>query len=254
MKCVNCENDTLSVGQSKCKKCYDKERYLKIKNGNWEFNPTPPKILTDIQDKVLIGGLLGDFSLYQYKNQINSGIAISRAIKDIEYLKYQFDLFKEFCPAGIKIRNTFDKRTNKTYTGCSFRTQVAEVFTPYKQKWYPEGIKIVPRDLKLTPLICAIWFCDDGSVVYTGSNKLGRRISLYTDSFLKEEVEFLQCLLKDTINVSFMITRKNSMKDINRGFYLYLTKRDDVITYINYIKNDISYSMNRKSDRWKGWI
>lgn len=254
MKCINCDNETLSDGQSECKKCYDKERRLKIKNGDWKFNPIPPKILTNIQEQVLIGGLLGDTYLYQYKNQINSGIAIGRAIKDIEYLKYQFELFKDFCPAGIKIRNTFDKRTNKTYTGCSFRTQVAEVFAPYKQKWYPNDIKIVPRDLELTPLICAIWFCDDGSIVYSGPSLQSRRISLYTDSFSKKEVEFLQSLLKETIGVSFRITRKNSMKDINKGFYLHIDKKSEVLKFINYIEDVVPGSMNRKSDRWKDWI
>lgn len=254
MKCINCENETLGVGQNKCKKCYDKERRLKIKSGNWDFNPIPPKILTDIQKQVLIGGLLGDLYIYQYKKQINAGIAIGRSVKDIEYLKYQFELFKDFCPNEIKERSSFDKRTNKIYIGCSFRTQVAEVFTPYKQKWYPEGIKIVPRDLELTSLICAIWFCDDGSIVYTGPNKHGKRISLYTDSFLKEDVVFLQDCLFQKIGVLFHMTRKNSMKDPNKGFYLHIDKRSDIMVYLNYIKDSIPHSMNRKSDRWKDWI
>lgn len=236
------------------KKAYDKARYLKIKNKEWKFNPEPPKVLSNLQEQILIGGLLGDLSLYQYKNQINSGIAINRAIKDKKYLEYQLDIFKEFCPAGIKIRNTFDKRTNKTYTGCAFRSQVAEVFTPYKQKWYLDGTKIVPRDLQLTPLICAIWFCDDGSIVYSGASKQGRRISLYTDSFLKEEVIFLQNLLQDILNISVKITRKNSMKNVNKGFYLHIDKRSDVAIYLNYIKDAVPQSMIRKSDRWKDWI
>ena len=72
MKCINCENETNGAGQVECKKCYDKARRIKINNGDWKFNPTPPAILSSLQEQVLIGGLLGDLSLYQYKNQINS--------------------------------------------------------------------------------------------------------------------------------------------------------------------------------------
>lgn len=236
------------------KKAYDKARYLKIKNKEWEFNHEPPKVLSKIQEQILIGGLLGDLSLYQYKKQINSGIVINRAIKDKGYLEYQLGIFKEFCPTGIKIRDTFDKRTNKIYTGCCLRSQVAEVFNLYKQKWYPEGIKIVPRDLKLTSLICAIWFCDDGSITYTGPNKTGRRISLYADSFIKEDCIFLQSALSNAIDANINMTRKKSMKDESKGFYLYIDRKLDIIKFINYIRESFPHSMNRKSDRWEGLI
>jgi hypothetical protein len=251
MKCLKCENETKSLGQNLCKKCYDKGRRLKIKNKEWNFNSTPPDELSSVQEQVLIGGLLGDLSLYQYKNQINCGISINRSIKDKEYLEYQFDLFKDFCSSGIKVRYTLDKRTNKTYTGCSFRTQVAEVFSSYKQKWYPNGEKIVPKDLQLTPLICAIWFCDDGSITLK-NNK--RRISLYTDSFVKDDVLFLKNLIKKYLDIDFSISRKNSMKDISKGFYLYIDHKDNIMKFVKYIQDVFPIGMSRKSDRWKGIV
>lgn len=254
MKCINCDKETNSNGLDKCKKCYDKERYLKIKNGKWNFNSITPTTLSGIQEQILIGGLLGDSYLYKYKNQINVGLAIVRSAQDLKYLEFQFKHFEKFCSSPIKLRGYLDKRTNKKYFSCSFRTKAVEIFNSYKEKWYPKGEKIIPGDLKLTPLICAIWFCDDGSVVYTGLSNKNRRVSLYTDSFSKKEVTFLQCLLNETINVSFKISKKNSTKDLNKGFYLHLDKRDEVIKFINYIKDYVPKEMNRKSDRWKDYL
>jgi hypothetical protein len=254
MKCITCQNDAPSTGQKKCKPCYDKARYYKISNGAWKFNSKPPTSLTETQLQVLIGGLLGDTSLYQYKNQINSGISIKRSIIDLEYLEYQFYLYKDFCMSGIKVTNTLDARTNKIYKSCSFRTQVSPVISSIKNKWYINATKIIPLELRLTPLICAIWFCDDGSVVRCGSSKKGLRISLYTDSFLKKEVEFLQSLLHQAIDIQFKIARKNSMKDLDKGFYLYISKKSEVLKYIEYIKDYMPKQMSRKSIRWKDYI
>jgi hypothetical protein len=246
MSCLNCSE------LIKCKHCYDKERYLKIKEGSWKFNPTPPNHLTDVQEQVLIGGLLGDLHLYQYKNQINSGIAVGRSIKDKEYLEYQFNLFKGFCSSGIKIRDTFDKRTNKKYSGCSFRTQVAPIFQSFKNKWYPNNIKTIPLDLKLTPKICAIWFCDDGSV--NNVSKSGRiTLSLYTDGFLKKEVEFLRDILNKELDSNFKIGKKNSTKDPDKGYYM-CGQHESSMKLIKYMKPEFPISMSRKSDKWKGLI
>lgn len=251
---MKCTCQIIDGVKKQCKRCYDENRYLKMRSGDWKFNPKPPETLSDIQEQVLIGGLLGDTHIYAYEHHITVGLAIGRAIKDKEYLQYQFDIFRDFCSSDIKERAAFDKRTNKNYICCSFRTQCAEVFVPFRNKWYPNGIKIVPKDLQLTPLICAIWFCDDGSITYLGKNKTGRRISLYTDNFTKKEAAFLQKLLQKTLNIVVKITRKKSMKNINKGFYLYISKKDDVIKFIDYIKNVMPLSMSRKSDRWKGFV
>lgn len=229
---------------------YDKARYQLIKQGLWKFNSIPPTIFTSEQEQVLTGSLLGDAHLYKYKNQINAGLAIGRSSKDKEYLEYQYLIFKDFCSKPIQDRFSFDKRTNKIYSNSSFRSQVAESLTLLKNKWYLDGEKIVPKDIVLTPLTCAIWFCDDGSITGAGNK---RRISLYTDSFNKDDVYFLKESLSKTINIEFSITRKKSMLNINKGFYLYIDSKHNVCKFISYIKDSFPISMKRKSDRWKGY-
>lgn len=254
MKCSNCTNDTGSNNILICKSCYDKDRYLKIKSGTWDYNHAVPNDLNIYQTQILIGSLLGDGSLYQYKNQINAGLAIGRAAKDLKYLEFQYSIFKDFCSSDIKYKNLFDKRTNKKYDGYVFRTQTSNIFSNFRNKWYENNLKTIPNDLRITPLICAIWFADDGSITYTGKNKTGRRIALYTDSFSEDEVYFLKSCLKEETNIKFNVTRKNSMKDLTKGFYLYINKSDDILNFVNYIKDDFPDSMNRKSERWKGLV
>ena len=231
-----------------CKRCYDRIRRQKIKAGSWDFNINPPKVLNDIQYQVMIGGLLGDSYLYLYEHHINAGLAIGRSSKDKEYLEYQFEVFKNFCSVGIKDKVYFDKRTLKTYYNSYFRTVVCEPFTILRKEWYPEGIKIVPKSLKLTPLICAIWFCDDGTICKQYKNSL--RIALSTDGFKKSEVKFLKHLLLDEIKIPFSITKKpNREKD--EGYYLYISRKEYIKTFVNYISPVFPVSMKRKSDIWK---
>jgi LAGLIDADG DNA endonuclease family len=253
-KKVECSCKLIDGVKKQCKHCYDKNRRIKMKNGDWNFNRPMPDVLTSEQEQILIGGLLGDFYLYQNKNNINAGISCGRSLKDKKYMEFEYSLFKDFCNEGVKKRNYFDKRTNQIYYGVWFRTRVSKVFTPYKKKWYSNGEKIVPRDLKLTPLICAIWFCDDGSIIYVGKNKTGRRISLYTDNFSKKEVIFLRKLLKSNLGILFRMTRKKSMEDPNKGFYLYIDNKYDIHKFVMYIKDVMPLSMSRKSDRWKGFV
>lgn len=61
-----------------------------------------------------------------------------------------------------------------------------------RKRWYPGGKKVVPRDLLLTPMSVAHWFCGDGTSSPEGS------LSFCTNGFLPEDVEFLvQCLQRD---------------------------------------------------------
>lgn len=232
------------TNNKQCKHCYDKKRRFKIKNGTWVYNKLMPNFLNEIQEQVLIGGLLGDFYLYQNKNHMNAGIASGRALKDKLYAVYEYKLFKDFCNSGVKERSYYDIRTSKTYYGVWFRTRVSKVFTPYKKKWYPNGVKIVPSDLKLSPLICAIWFCDDGSVI---RNKNTIRLQLATDGFQKDEVEFLAKLLREEIGGDFKVYRKESNYVIS-AFHKTTNK------FIQYISPCFPKSMKRKSDKWRGLV
>ena len=87
--------------------------------------------------------------------------------------------------------------------------------------------------------------------IYVACVKVLNGKVIITDNFMKEEVLFLQNLLQKTLDIKFNITRKNSMKNIDKGYYLYIDHRDNIIKFVNYIKDVMPISMSRKSDRWK---
>ena len=68
----------------------------------------------------------------------------------------------------------------------------------FHDRWYQNGIKIVPTGLKVDPLMLLYWFLGDG---YSSSIKAGGRIKmgLCTDSFSKPECEFLVDLLHQLV-------------------------------------------------------
>ena len=56
------------------------------------------------------------------------------------------------------------------------------VFTELRDKWYPNGKKIIPKDLIITPTVFLHWFLGDGN--YNKSHG----ITLCTDSFSEKDV------------------------------------------------------------------
>ena len=248
-----------SEDNNPCRHCYDKKRRHSIKNGTWNFNKKPPEELCEIQKQVLIGGLLGDLNLSNLSKGKNSCIKIQRAFKDKGYLEYQHSVFENFCESPIKYLNRFDKITKITRHYVRMHTQCAKVFTDYYNRWYPKNKKIVPKDFQLTPLICAIWFCDDGTVSQYGVYKDKIRISLYTENFIKSDVEYLISLLSKEMNGNFRLHtiryKNKSDKDFYpREYYRITMYSNTAINFVKYIDPQMPKSMSRKSNLWQGLL
>jgi len=64
-----------------------------------------------------------------------------------------------------------------------------------RARWYPDGTKIVPRDLRLTPLVVAHWFAGDGTYNTNGT------LTFCTNSFSADEVDFLIERLATDLNI-----------------------------------------------------
>ena len=71
-----------------------------------------------------------------------------------------------------------------------FLTKSIPIFTELEKRWYRQGdnkrIKIIPSDLKLTPLSVCVWFMDDGT-----NYPQKRQAKFATNCFTKEECEQL---------------------------------------------------------------
>lgn len=163
-------------------------------------------LLTKEQDDITIGSLLGDAWISYNENcnckfmktQCNPKNKPNRK----EYLQWHFEKFNQYSLPLIYFFDKVNTLPNKEQiltNGCIFKTHAHSVFNEYEKKWYlrdDDGnhvlnnigrrIKIVPRNIVLTPLSLAIWYCDDGCNQFSK-----RQIELCTQGFTIEECNFL---------------------------------------------------------------
>jgi len=63
-------------------------------------------------------------------------------------------------------------------------------FTEFRNEWYNEdGIKIIPSNLKLTPLICLLWYLGDGGLNQKYQKEETASLKLSTNCFSREDIE-----------------------------------------------------------------
>jgi len=154
------------------------------------------------------GELLGDGGIYsrnsysayfQYTSQYN------------KYAQYISDTLKSF---GIEQTGEIREYPKNEKYSYYYISRSYEELLPIRKRWYPESKKIVPRDLKLTPLVCRQWYIGDG---YLHHRKGGKpSITLYTNAFPVGDVEWLVEKLKE---FGFKSTRNPSNNTIAISAY-----------------------------------
>jgi len=169
--------------------------------------------ITTLQHEVLIGGLLGDASLELSGRMRSPRLKIERSYKDIQYLQWQFSVFRNLCHSGLHTYKRYDKRYDKVYKSSYLRTRQLPELLSYYKKWYPNNKRDVPRDIKLTPLTLAVWVADDGCIIKEKNSYI---IKLSTESFTPEGVDYLRFLLRDYTGQHFPKYKKH--KDKNQFF------------------------------------
>ena len=165
---------------------------------------------TETEMSTIIGTLLGDGSIDNRKIEShNSRLAMKHSIKQLEYLKYKINLLSTLNDGEHKITEITkltkfkDGRSIQSLaTSCNWRSIADVKLSELRAKWYPEGKKIVPEDINLTPLAIAIWFMDDGT---SGPNNS----HFCTDGFSVKDCEILvKQLQKFNIDAYVRLTKK----------------------------------------------
>ena len=156
------------------------------------------------------GELLGDGCL-QSRSPYSASFTYTS--KYLEYINYISNTLKSF---GIeqsgKIAKYHDKRYN-VYFYCYCSRSYAELL-PIRKQWYPKGIKIIPKDIELTFLICRQWYLGDGNLHH---EKKGRPCNiLNTCGF---SVSGVNWLVKQLIKLGFKATRRPGCNTIRISAY-----------------------------------
>jgi len=176
--------------------------------------------LSQKANNFVIGHLLGDGAL-QSRSFYSAFFSFS--FKFEEYINYIASTLKSF---GIKqmgeIRNYYwGERLYDfifRYQSCCY-----EELKSLHNKWYPNGKKVIPKDIELASLSCKEWYMDDGCLV--NREKRNPHITLSTHAFSIFDVEWLVQQLND---LGFKVTRQKSSNIIRFSTY----STEDFLNYI----------------------
>lgn len=145
----------------------------------------------------------------------------SYASKYLEYIQYIADTLKSF---GIEQAGEIIKRQDKKW-GCysySYRSRDYEELLPIHNRWYPDGKKIIPKYLQLTPIMLRQFYIGDGCLK---KPKRGRPyITLATNGFIIADVEWLvEQLIKLGFKAKMYMTHIIQISTYStRGFLNYI--------------------------------
>lgn len=172
---------------------------------------------------VINGNLLGDgFIYFSSKSHINPVFSVE--YRHEEYCKYISKVNPFLNGRAIKYRKRLNERYANGYVEQYNCTSLSSsVINELYKKWYPNGIKTIPKDLQFSPQLLLIWFMDDGYTATHGG------LNLATDGFSLEDNMYLQQQFKKlNIDVTFHIasSRKNVRlyipKSFTKTFYDYI--------------------------------
>jgi len=147
------------------------------------------------------GELLGDGSLH--KTSPYSAI-FTYSSKYLEYIEYVRNTLKSF---GIEQSGEIYKYKDKKHGAISYNcnsNSYPELMVIYN-RWYPYNKKIIPRDIKITPLTLRQHYIGDGSL--THSKKQKSYIRLATNGFKISDVNWL---IKQLNKLGFKANRQHN--------------------------------------------
>lgn len=156
----------------------------------------------------LNGELLGDGNLSKIQNkELVTSARYNHGSKYREYLRWLNDKLVGF---GVKQsgkiveRYGFAPKSKRAYWSYRYASKSYVELANLYLKWYPNGKKIVPKDIKLTPVTVRQWYIGDGHFGKGNSYHL----EIATCGFTSSDVEFLVNKLKG-INIDCHRTNDN---------------------------------------------
>jgi len=135
--------------------------------------------LTSTQKSIVIGSIIGDGSLRRASGRKNALLEVNHSFDYKEYVDWKYDKLKD-----IVITPPKPRRGNEGRVAYRFTTRSIPEITELYNKFYANGRKFIPNDIKLDPLVMAVWFMDDGSKSY-------KSLYLNTQRFNSEDQKIL---------------------------------------------------------------
>jgi len=106
------------------------------------------------------------------------------------------------------------------------------IFPPIREKWYKNGTKIVPRDIKLTKITCLLWYLGDGTLSISNNGK-NLILTLCTNGFDLKDHKILRKKITNDLRLTAQISKTGRIK--YNGEVEYVLKLYSVNAY-NFLK------------------
>ncbi len=183
--------------------------------------------LTKLQKEIIIGSILGDGYLRKIPGRKEAFLEINHSIKAKEYVDWKFATLKDIVKSPPKRR-----KSGKWKMAYRFFTKQHPELSELLEEFYKNGRKVIPKSLKLTPLILAVWFMDDGSKTKKGD------VYLNSQQFSFQDQRRLLYLLRN------LKIRARMNKD--KKYYRIRIYKESIPIFVSLIKEHIIPSMAYK--------
>ena len=150
--------------------------------------------LSEIQHSIVVGSLLGDGAMRCKKHAL---LEINHCYEQRSYVDWKHRHLFELVGTGPKARAGNGRRVAYRFTTLS-----REVLTPYYRAFYASGRKSIP-EIRLTPMMLAVWFMDDGSKSY-------RSVYLNTQQFALADQQRLISMLAQQFGIQSSMNKDKS--------------------------------------------
>lgn len=114
--------------------------------------------LTQLQESVVIGSLLGDGYLRTIKGRKDAFLEVNHSYNQKEYVDWKYEILRSVTISGPRKRRGKEGRVAYRF----FTRQLPEL-SGLEEAFYVCRRKIVPESIRLDPVALAVWFMDDGS-------------------------------------------------------------------------------------------
>jgi hypothetical protein len=152
--------------------------------------------MTDRQEQILVGSLLGDAHLERQRGALTARLKIEHSLTQTAYVDWKYREWRDWVrtPPKARVRRN---RLGTSSTNIGFTTLSHDEFERFRLAFYRAHRKVIPVDIQLTPLSMAVWFMDDGS----RKSSQCRGLYLNTQSFTPPEVELLRDVMRRDVGV-----------------------------------------------------
>jgi 16S rRNA G966 N2-methylase RsmD len=196
-----------------------------------------------VEMQVIDGLLLSDGYISSSKDQKYHRFSLASSQK--EFISYCRDKLLKLNPSEI-MGGEHGYSNEKGYEKVmhAFSTAFHPDFTKQRVRWYIDGKKLVPKDIKLTPLSLKLWYYGDGTLI---NNRISNScvVRLSTDGFTQEDVEFLIEQLKTLFGIK--------SKNANGRIRLLTESIPSFFNCIGMVSDIDCYSYKFDVDEWRFW-